>query len=139
MTAPVQTPEAVATQVELAIRHKQGSFRLDVQWAGPCRLLGLFGPSGSGKSSVLEIVAGLRPPDVARIAIGGVTLVDTARAASVPVRRRRIGYVPQDAALFPHLTVRGNVMYGIANGNGSAAGPGTRHAGDRIAHRSIGQ
>jgi molybdate transport system ATP-binding protein len=90
----------------------QGGFSLDVDWAGPCRLLGLFGPSGSGKTTLLEVIAGLRPPTRARIAVNGAVLVDTASRLSVPVRQRGIGYVPQDAALFPHLTVRRNIAYG---------------------------
>ena len=123
MTVQGVNAKAQAVPVALAILHKQGSFQIDLQWQGECRLLGLFGPSGSGKSSVLEIVAGLRRPDTARIVVGDVTLVDTAHGASVPVRLRRIGYVPQEAALFPHLTVRGNVTYGSVNGDSAAVGP----------------
>lgn len=68
--------------------------------------IGLFGPSGSGKTTLLEIIAGIRAPDRARIAIDGREI------AHLPARERRIGYVPQDDTLFPHMSVRGNVLYG---------------------------
>lgn len=68
--------------------------------------IGLFGPSGSGKTTLLEIIAGIRKADRARIAIDGREI------AHLPARERRIGYVPQDDTLFPHMSVRGNVLYG---------------------------
>jgi molybdate transport system ATP-binding protein len=68
--------------------------------------IGLFGPSGAGKTTLLEIIAGIRVPDRARIAIDGREI------AHLPARERRIGYVPQDDTLFPHMSVRGNVLYG---------------------------
>ncbi len=105
-----------APVLSLAVRHGQGDFRLEVQWSGPCRFLGLFGPSGSGKTTLLEVLAGLRRPGFARLALGGDVLSDTAEGTDVPARRRGIGYVPQDSALFPHLTVRGNVLYGATRG-----------------------
>ncbi len=74
----------------------------------------LFGPSGVGKSSVLNMVAGLLRPDRGRIAIDGETLFDAAQpgGVDVPPERRRAGYVFQDARLFPHLRVRANLLYG---------------------------
>ena len=72
----------------------------------------VFGPSGSGKTSLLDLVAGLRRPESAYIELNGEVLTDTAKAVSVPTRRRGIGYVPQDLALFPHLSVRQNLLYG---------------------------
>ena len=68
--------------------------------------IGLFGPSGSGKTTLLEVIAGIREADRARIAIDGREI------AHLPPRERRIGYVPQDDTLFPHMTVRRNVLYG---------------------------
>jgi molybdate transport system ATP-binding protein len=100
----------------LEIRHRQGDFRLEVHWSGPCRLLGLFGPSGSGKTTLLEVLAGLRRPQFARVTLDGAVLTDTAAHATVPVRHRGVGYVPQDSALFPHLTVRRNIAYGAGRG-----------------------
>ncbi|HEY5954699.1 MAG TPA: ATP-binding cassette domain-containing protein, partial [Terrimicrobiaceae bacterium] len=66
----------------------------------------LFGPSGSGKTSVLELVAGLRRADRGVIELDGRVVTDVAQGIFVPARTRAIGYVPQDLALFPHLTVR---------------------------------
>lgn len=73
---------------------------------------GLFGPSGSGKTSILELVAGLRKPASGQIAWDGVPLTDVSRRIFVPARYRTMGYIPQDLALFPHLTVRENIHYG---------------------------
>jgi molybdate transport system ATP-binding protein len=87
------------------------------------RAIALVGPSGSGKTSVLEAIAGLRRPARGRIAIGGRVLFDAATHTDVPARGRRIGYVPQDVLLFPHLNVRRNVSYGAQrNGNGNHQG-----------------
>ena len=73
----------------------------------------LFGPSGSGKSLTLSAIAGLLRPDDGRIVVGGETLFDRRRGVDLPPERRRVGYVPQGYALFPHLTVARNVTYGL--------------------------
>ncbi|MEZ5774622.1 MAG: molybdenum ABC transporter ATP-binding protein [Hyphomicrobiaceae bacterium] len=93
-------------------RHRLGEFALDVDFAAGGRLTALFGPSGSGKSTLVNLIAGLIRPDLARIAVEGRVLVDTEAGIFVPVHRRRIGYVFQDARLFPHLTVARNLAYG---------------------------
>jgi len=72
----------------------------------------LFGASGSGKTSLLELIAGLRRPESGAIRLDDTVLVDTANRIFLPPERRAIGYVPQDAALFPHLSVRANLRYG---------------------------
>ena len=72
----------------------------------------IFGPSGAGKTSLLEIIAGLRKPDSAKISFNGQLFNDSGRNYSLPVRLRRLGYVPQYDSLFPHLSVRGNLAYG---------------------------
>ena len=72
----------------------------------------LFGPSGAGKTSIVNMIAGLLRPDRGRIEVDGETLDDTARRIHVPAHRRRIGYVFQDARLFPHLSVAQNLDYG---------------------------
>ena len=96
--------------LDLSVR--QGDFSLDLQWTGPLSVLGLFGPSGSGKTTVLEAVAGLRRLARGRIALGDRVFDDTAAGIRLPPRDRTLGYAPQDAALFPHLSVRRNVLYG---------------------------
>jgi molybdate transport system ATP-binding protein len=98
--------------VEIRVRQRRGDFDLDVAIESDARVLALFGPSGAGKTTILDAVAGLTRPDVARITIDGVVLTDTAKATSLPVHRRRIGYVFQNARLFPHLNVRRNMLYG---------------------------
>ena len=72
----------------------------------------LFGPSGAGKTSVLNMVAGLRRPSRGHVRVGGTTLFDAAAGIDVPVDKRRAGYVFQDARLFPHRSVRANLLYG---------------------------
>ena len=81
-------------------------FDLDVSVEMPARTTALYGPSGSGKTSLLEVIAGLRAPRRGDVEIHGRVVND------VPPRKRRVGYVPQDDALFPHLSVRQNVTYG---------------------------
>ena len=102
---------------ELDFTLRQGEFTLTLDVKVEARALALFGPSGSGKTSALEAVAGLRTPRHGRIAVNGHVLFDSNRHLHVSVRQRRIGYVPQDTLLFPHLNVRDNVMYGMREGN----------------------
>jgi molybdate transport system ATP-binding protein len=71
-----------------------------------------MGPSGAGKTSLLETIAGLRPRATGRVRVAGETLLDSGRRIVLPPERRRVGYVPQDAGLFPHLSALGNVRYG---------------------------
>jgi molybdate transport system ATP-binding protein len=73
----------------------------------------IFGPSGSGKTTLLEIIAGLRRPAAGVVRVGDAVLTDTAAQRFVRADRRAIGYVPQDGALFPHLSVRDNLRYGF--------------------------
>jgi molybdate transport system ATP-binding protein len=94
------------------ITHRLGSFLLDARFESGTGLTVLFGRSGSGKSTVINVIAGLLRPDRGRVSIDGVDLLDTERRLSVPPHRRRIGYVFQEGRLFPHLTVRQNLLYG---------------------------
>src|SRR6202521_3996084 len=89
-----------------------GEFSLQASFASEGRVTGLFGASGAGKTSLINMIAGLLRPDRGIIAVDGETLDDTNARAHVPVHRRRIGYVFQDARLFPHLDVRQNLDYG---------------------------
>lgn len=98
--------------LDVELRHRAGAFALDVAFRSSGQLTALFGPSGSGKTTIINLIAGLIRPDEGRISIGGRVLVDTARGVFVPAHRRRVGYVFQDARLFPHLSVRSNLAYG---------------------------
>jgi molybdate transport system ATP-binding protein len=88
-------------------------FDVDVTFAAPPGITILFGESGSGKTTVLRAITGLLRPDEGRIAAGNATLFDAATGVDVPVARRRLGYVAQQLALFPHLTVIDNIRYGV--------------------------
>jgi molybdate transport system ATP-binding protein len=101
-----------AAMIEVDVAHRQGDFTLEAAFAGAEGVTALFGPSGSGKSTLIGLIAGLIRPDRGRIALDGVPLVDTAAGVFVPKHRRRIGVVFQDALLFPHLSVRSNLLYG---------------------------
>ena len=94
------------------LRVERGEFRLelDAELAAPATAL--FGDSGSGKTTLLETVAGLIRPAAGRIELSGETIDDVGTGLHVPSRRRRVGWVPQEGALFPHLSVRSNVLYG---------------------------
>ncbi len=95
------------------VRVDQGEFSLEVADRSRVEVLGLFGPSGAGKTTILEAIAGLRRPRRGEIAVGGRVLFAPDLGIEVAARDRRIGYVPQDGLLFPHLSVRGNLRYGI--------------------------
>jgi molybdate transport system ATP-binding protein len=94
------------------VRHRLGAFELDVAFESGGGLTALFGPSGSGKTSLVNIIGGLIRPDSGRVAVDGRLLVDRERRLFVPRHKRRIGYVFQDARLFPHLTVSQNLRFG---------------------------
>ncbi len=96
------------------LRHALGAFRLDAAFEFGDRpgVTALFGPSGSGKSTVINAIAGLIRPEFGRVVLGGETLLDTDRGVSVPARARRVGMVFQDTRLFPHLSVKANLLYG---------------------------
>lgn len=98
--------------LEIDVRHRQGAFDLTVGLSIGDGLTALFGPSGSGKTTLVNLVAGLIRPDHGRIAFNGELWADGESRRFVPPHRRRIGYVFQEARLFPHLTVRGNLHYG---------------------------
>jgi molybdate transport system ATP-binding protein len=99
--------------IAIDVRLPLDRFVLQVSHASDAHAMVLFGPSGSGKTSLLEVVAGLRRAAEGRIVLDGDVLTDTARKLSRKPERRRVGYVPQDALLFPHLDVRANVRFGL--------------------------
>lgn len=94
------------------VEKQLGNFRLGASFTSDGQVTGLFGNSGAGKTSIINLIAGLIAPDRGRIALDGETLDDTSSGVHVPPHRRRIGYVFQDARLFPHLSVRQNLDYG---------------------------
>jgi len=110
--------------LDIDVEHARGSFKLAAKFAAQPGVTALFGRSGSGKSSLVDIVAGLIKPQRGKVAVDGQTLVDTDRGVFVPKHRRRVGYVFQDSRLFPHLSVRQNLLYGrwFSRGEGGAAG-----------------
>jgi len=97
---------------DVAIRKKLGDFSLDVRFASEAPVTALFGPSGSGKTSVANAISGLLQPDAGKIEVGGTLLFDSARAANIPIHRRKMRVVFQESRLFPHLTVKQNLLYG---------------------------
>ena len=99
-----------------------GEFSLQAAFESQGRVTGLFGASGAGKSSLINIIAGLLRPDRGIVTLDDEVLDDTAKGIHVPPHKRRIGYVFQDARLFPHLDVRQNLDYGRRM-NGLAADP----------------
>ena len=98
--------------LEVDVELRLGEMTLAARFATAGRLTALFGRSGAGKTSLVNVIAGLTRPDRGRIAVDGTVLVDTVRGIHLPPHRRRIGYVFQEGRLFPHLTVRQNLTYG---------------------------
>ncbi len=95
---------------------RQGAFTLEIQAQMVSRITALFGPSGAGKTTILDGIAGLRTPARGTITVGNRTLFDDAAGIDLPPHARHVGYVPQDVALFPHMDVRRNVLYGRREG-----------------------
>src|SRR6202140_5228472 len=98
--------------LSVAVEHRLGDFRLDAAFDSEGGLTALFGRSGAGKTSLVNAIAGLIRPTRGHIVVDGAVLTDTERGVFVPTHRRRIGYVFQEGRLFPHLTVRQNLLYG---------------------------
>src|SRR5438876_8244030 len=109
----VQTP---LNALRIRLRKKlSSSFDLDVDFALHRGITILFGASGAGKTTLLDCVAGLRAPDSGHISISGRVLFDSEKGIHLPATRRKVGYVFQDLALFPHLTVESNIAYGLSH------------------------
>lgn len=96
----------------VAARHRLGDFVLDAQFESAGRVTALVGVSGSGKTTVINAIAGLITPEQGQIVVNDATLFDSAAGIDVPVHRRSLGYVFQEARLFPHLNVEQNLLYG---------------------------
>jgi molybdate transport system ATP-binding protein len=107
-----KTPAWELIMLRVDVAKQLGEFSVQVAFASEGRVTGLFGASGAGKTSLINMIAGLLRPDRGIIAIDGEVLDDTVARTHIPAHRRRIGYVFQDARLFPHLDVRRNLDYG---------------------------
>jgi molybdate transport system ATP-binding protein len=106
--------------LRVSVVKRRGDFTLAASFSAPTPgVIALFGRSGSGKTTLIEMLAGLLPPDEGEVQLADTVLTDTRRSVAVPPERRRIGYVFQDARLFPHLTVRGNLRYGEKRASGA--------------------
>ncbi len=107
--------------LDLAFRLDLGSFTLEPELTSHSRRVALFGPSGSGKSLTLEVITGLARPDSGAVKVLGTTLFDSGSGRNLSPQRRRLGYVPQQFHLFPHMTASENVRYGLRDAGRDAA------------------
>jgi len=114
MIAPLHTILTARIRNDFPAARSRG-FRLDVELTVPPGVTILFGPSGAGKTTILDCLAGLTRPDAGRIVLNDQVLLDSAAGIQVPAERRRVGYVFQSLALFPHLSVQRNVEYGLGH------------------------
>ncbi len=101
------------SELAIDIRLARGEFALEVELRCPPGITCIMGPSGSGKSTILAVLAGLQQPDQGRVALGGEVWLDRGKHIDVPVHHRRLAYVFQGLALFPHMSALHNVEYGM--------------------------
>ncbi len=99
--------------IDVELSQRLGDFRLEVAFRAEAPIVGLFGRSGSGKTSLVNALAGISHPQRGRVVVNGATLFDSERGIDLPPERRRLGYVFQDDLLFPHLDVEANLLYGF--------------------------
>src|SRR6202165_1809570 len=116
-TSPPASTDPISSELEVRIRKRfpnpEGTFNLNVHFRALAGFTILFGASGAGKTTLLDCIAGLSDPDEGRIVVGGEDLYDSEKKRNLPAWKRRIGYVHQDLALFPHLTAEENIAYGL--------------------------
>lgn len=121
------------TRIDVAVRKTLQAgprrFDLDLAFSSAADRLVILGPSGSGKSLLLQAIAGIVRPEVGHVRLAGRTLFDSDAGIDLPTRERRLGYVFQDYALFPHLDVGQNVAFGLSKG---AFNPSPRHRDPRV-------
>lgn len=145
-------PAVLQIAVQLEVASASRRFALDLAFSSDARRNALIGPSGAGKSLTLMAIAGLIRPRAGQVLVNGEALFDAARGIDLPVRTRRVGFVFQDYALFPHFTVRENLSFGVRRAGHAAAPERIRHidellerfglrelADERPAHLSGGQ
>ena len=131
VAVPHGTIEAPVWDIDISKRLRHGDSRFDLEFhcRSDARRLALFGPSGAGKSQTLQAIAGLVRPDRGHIRVLGQTLHDSEAAVHLSPQARRLAYVFQDYALFPHLTVRQNVAFSL---QGGWCNPPRRAAADAV-------
>ena len=117
------------------IKKRLGDFLLDVSFTAEEGIMGILGPSGCGKSMTLRCIAGVERPDSGHIELDGVTLFDSENRVNLRPQQRRVGYLFQNYALFPNMTVRQNILCGLAS-RGTI--PRSYPAGSSSASRSRG-
>ena len=98
---------------DIDIEARRGDFNIAVAFQAGAGVTALFGPSGAGKTSILNMIAGVLRPSRGRIAVDGQVLFDSSADVDLKPEHRRVGYIFQDARLFPHMTVEGNLLYGF--------------------------
>ncbi len=108
--------------LRFSLKKKFTGFDTSVELSTEQELLVLFGPSGAGKSLILKMVSGIVRPDSGVVSVDGETVFDSSSGVDVPIRKRKIGFLFQDYALFPHMTVRENIAYGVSRPERTAAG-----------------
>jgi len=106
----------ISVNIRKVLRAGERTFQLDAQFESASKRVVIYGASGAGKSQMLKAIAGLSRPDSGVIELDGQKLFDTSAGIDVPARKRRVGYLFQDYALFPHLNVRQNIGFGLQRG-----------------------
>ena len=106
----------IRVNIRKTLRAGPRSFQLDAQFESDSKRVVIYGASGAGKSQMMKAIAGLSRPDSGVIELDGRKLFDSSSGIDVPARRRRVGYLFQDYALFPHLNVRQNIGFGLQRG-----------------------
>lgn len=99
--------------LKVRVEKTLGDLKLQAAFEAPRGVTALFGPSGAGKTSLVNLIAGLTKPDKGRMVLDGTVLFDSSRKINLPPERRGVGYVFQDGRLFPHLNVKSNLLYGM--------------------------
>ncbi|GGC67864.1 sulfate/molybdate ABC transporter ATP-binding protein [Undibacterium terreum] len=125
------TTEHIKVDIRKTLKSDKREFMLDVHFASSSDSLVIFGPSGAGKSLTLQAIAGLLTPDSGRIELSGATLYDSSRKLNLAPQARKVGFLFQNYALFPHLNVQQNVGFGL---HGGWRNPGRHQQDERVAH-----
>jgi molybdate transport system ATP-binding protein len=120
---PGETASALDVDISVAAGRGASAFRVEARFVLPSGVCVFFGPSGAGKTLTLRAIAGLLRPVRGRVRAGGEALFDANNAVDVRAERRRMAYVPQDQALFPHLDVLGNVVFALSRSERRRPGP----------------